>query len=268
MSFYKILLSLCLFVNTVASAGTLAATTLSHDIPIAIDSRIKTFVYSPNEVFTVVLSHGYHSYIEFDEGELVQTIAMGDSVNWKVRNIGNRLFIMPIEPNGKTNMIVITSKKRSYVFDIVCRANFAKQASQNYDFSAERDLSYIVRFYYPKTKNEFDYNEPITTTPIEMHYTEEKLDKIIEKNNTEHNYIYNAGENSDDIVPNELFDDGFLTYFKFKDGNIPKIFIQDKKGNEVSCKMLSFNDYIIIKGVHKRLLMRYKSKYVEVVNNS
>ncbi|XGA08793.1 MAG: P-type conjugative transfer protein VirB9 [Wolbachia endosymbiont of Xenopsylla cheopis] len=264
MSFYKVLLSFCLFVST----GISAAIALDRDVPIAVDSRVKTFVYSPNEVFTVVLSHGYHSYIEFDEGELVQTIAMGDSVSWKVRNIGNRLFIMPVESNGKTNMIVITSKRRSYVFDIMCKADLTKQISQNYDFSAERDLSYIVRFYYPKNENEFDYDKPTATTPVEMHYSEEKLDKIIETNNTKLNYIYNAGQNSDDIVPSELFDDGSLTYFKFKDDNIPKIFIKDKKGNEMPCKMLSFNDYIVIKGVHKRLLMRYKSKYVEVVNNS
>lgn len=266
MSLYKILLSLCLFITAVVNTDVSVA--LNHDIPIAIDSRVKTFVYSPNEVFTVVLSHGYHSYIEFDEGELIQTIAMGDSVNWKVRSIDNRLFIMPVEPNGKTNMIVITSKKRSYVFDIICRVDSTKQVSQNYDFSAERDLSYIVRFYYPKTANEFDYSEPTTTVPTEMYYTEEKLDKIIETNDTKYNYIYNAGENSDDIVPRELFDDGLLTYFKFKDDNIPKIFIKDKNGNEIPCKMLSFNNYIIIKGVHKRLLMRYKNKYVEVVSNS
>lgn len=37
--------------------------------PISVDSRIKTFVYSPNEVFTVIFSQGYYSYIEFAEGK-------------------------------------------------------------------------------------------------------------------------------------------------------------------------------------------------------
>ncbi len=275
MNFYKILLllSLYLFVSTNISA----ATALDYSMPIAIDSRIKTFVYSPNEVFTVILSHGYHSYIEFDEGEIVQTIAMGDSVNWKVRSIGNRLFIMPVESSGKTNIIVITSKKRTYVFDLICRVDSAKQVAQtdqlSHDFSMERDLSYIVRFYYPKTEDEFDSEESIQlemATPTEVYYSVGEPNKIIEVNDTKHNYSYIAGENSDDIVPDELFDDGYLTYFKFKDGNkvIPKIFIKDNKGVEVSCKMLLFENYITIKGVHQKLSMRYQNKYVEVINKT
>lgn len=63
MNMYRILLVLALLVS-----GNLNAS-INYNEPISIDSRIKTFVYSPNEVFTVVFSQGYYSYIEFAEGE-------------------------------------------------------------------------------------------------------------------------------------------------------------------------------------------------------
>ncbi|MFT4328059.1 MAG: P-type conjugative transfer protein VirB9, partial [Wolbachia pipientis] len=34
------------------------------------------------------------------------------------------------------------------------------------------------------------------------------------------------------------------------------------------CKRLLFDDYVVIKGVHKKLLMRYEGSEVEVINRS
>ncbi|MDJ1407606.1 MAG: hypothetical protein MRQ13_04430 [Candidatus Midichloria sp.] len=45
------------------------------DKPIATDSRIRTFVYSQNEVFGIVVHYGYQTNIEFADGEEIQTIS-------------------------------------------------------------------------------------------------------------------------------------------------------------------------------------------------
>lgn len=121
---------------------------LSHarvqdDIPITTDSRIKTYIYNPNEVYLLVLHFGFQSHIEFDKNEEIQTITLGDSYAWKITPLGNRLFIKPMEKNIRTNMTILTSK-RAYQFDIV-----AKDA----DDGSEKDLVYLIRFYYPKKKS-------------------------------------------------------------------------------------------------------------------
>lgn len=112
----------------------------SDDISLTTDSRIKTYIYSPNEVYLLVLHYGFQSHIEFAKGETIDTITLGDSFAWKLTPLGNKLFIKPMEKNIRTNMTIITNK-RTYHFDIA-----AKELEEDED----RDLVYVIRFQYPK----------------------------------------------------------------------------------------------------------------------
>ena len=112
------------------------------DIPLTTDSRIKTYIYSPNEVYLLVLHYGFQSHIEFAKGENIDTITLGDTYAWKITPLENRIFIKPMEKNIRTNMTIITNK-RTYQFDLV-----AKELEDG----DEKDLVYVVRFYYPQKK--------------------------------------------------------------------------------------------------------------------
>jgi len=104
------------------------------------DSRIKTYIYNPNEVYLLVLHHGFQSNIEFAKGEKVQTISLGETYSWKITPLNNLLFIRPLEKNIRTNMTIITNKNQ-YQFDLIARD------SEDVDDS---ELIYSVKFYYPK----------------------------------------------------------------------------------------------------------------------
>ncbi|MGI4775436.1 MAG: TrbG/VirB9 family P-type conjugative transfer protein [Janthinobacterium lividum] len=117
--------------------------TYGTDLPLTTDSRIKTYIYNPNEVYLFVLHYGFQSHVEFAKSEEIQTITLGDSYSWKVTPLANRLFIRPMEKNIRTNMTVITNK-RTYQFDIVAR---------ELDEGEEKDLVYVIRFYYPKKQS-------------------------------------------------------------------------------------------------------------------
>jgi type IV secretion system protein VirB9 len=105
------------------------------------DSRIKSYVYNPNEVYLLVLHFGFQSNIEFAKGEKVQTISLGDTYAWRITPLDNMLFIKPLEKNIRTNMTIITNK-RKYQFDLVAKM---------FEEGEEEDLVYLIRFYYPKT---------------------------------------------------------------------------------------------------------------------
>ncbi|MDX1924645.1 MAG: TrbG/VirB9 family P-type conjugative transfer protein [Rickettsiaceae bacterium] len=111
-----------------------------EDLPITQDTRIKTYVYNPSEVYLLLLHFGYQSHVEFASGESVQTISLGETFAWKITPLGNRLFIRPLEKNIKTNMTVITNK-RTYQFDLV-----AKELEDG----EEEELVYQIKFFYPK----------------------------------------------------------------------------------------------------------------------
>jgi type IV secretion system protein VirB9 len=107
---------------------------------LATDSRIKTYIYNPKEVYLLVLHFGFQSNIEFAKGERVETISLGDTYAWKITPLDNMLFIRPLEKNVRTNMTVITNKKK-YQFDLVAK-EFYEEEPEN--------LMYSIRFYYPK----------------------------------------------------------------------------------------------------------------------
>ncbi|WP_341808054.1 P-type conjugative transfer protein VirB9 [Wolbachia endosymbiont (group E) of Neria commutata] len=268
MNMYRILLVLALLISSNLNAFT------NYNKPISVDSRIKTFVYSPNEVFTVVFSQGYYSYIEFAEGEKVKNIAVGDASSWKINPYDNKLLIMPFEVSSRTNMIITTTKKRNYIFDLISRPNYDKHPDTgaekvSHDYSAEKDISYIVRFYYPQEKDEFDVDLDEISPSTQMQHVVKEPEKVIQENDTKYNYTYIDDGGNESLVPIELFDDGYLTYFKFKDNNkIPQILVEEKDKTRLPCKRLLFDDYIIIKGVHKKLFMRYEDDEVEIINKS
>lgn len=112
----------------------------NDDIPLTTDNRIKTYVYSPNEVYLLVLHFGFQSSIEFEKNESIETITLGDSYAWKITPLGNRLFIKPMERDIRTNMTIITNR-RTYQFDIVAK---------ELESGEEKDLVYVMRFQYPK----------------------------------------------------------------------------------------------------------------------
>lgn len=108
--------------------------------PITTDSRIKTFVYNPNEVFAVTTHYGYQSNVEFGPKEVIDTISVGDRVAWQIIPAGGRLFIRAMEENARTNMTVVTNF-RAYQFDL-------RSSPSDAVFGSEQ-LTYVIRFYYP-----------------------------------------------------------------------------------------------------------------------
>jgi len=113
------------------------------ELSITSDSRIKTYVYNPNEVYLVNLHFGFQCYVEFAKGEEIETISVGDNYYWKITPLERRLFIKPLEKNIRTNLTVITNK-RTYNFDIV---------SQEYNEDTDdSSLLYTVKFVYPQSK--------------------------------------------------------------------------------------------------------------------
>ncbi|MEI6188169.1 MAG: TrbG/VirB9 family P-type conjugative transfer protein [Alphaproteobacteria bacterium] len=139
MMYLKFINKLFLILVVVLSIGNSYA-----DIPLATDRRIKTYVYNENEVYLLLIRSGFQSSVEFENGEEIKTLSLGDAYSWNITPVGNRMFIKPLEDEVRTNMTVITNK-RTYQFDVV--------SQKSEEDSMDQDISYVVRFYYP-LKNE------------------------------------------------------------------------------------------------------------------
>ncbi|MBF8246911.1 MAG: TrbG/VirB9 family P-type conjugative transfer protein [Rickettsia sp.] len=139
MKFKKFLqlLSLFLFID-ITHAYDINHIGYGKEIPLTKDYRIRQYLYNPNEIFLLVIHHGFQSYIEVEKSEAIQTISLGDSYSWSINVLDNRVFIKSLEKYLQTNMTIITNK-RIYQFDLV---------SKELDEYKERDFVYAIKFSY------------------------------------------------------------------------------------------------------------------------
>lgn len=214
------------------------------------EKKFRSYVFNPNDVYLYIGHYTYQGFIEFEAGETIGTISMGDPSLWMFEHLGNRLFLKPVgEDNSETNMTVITSK-RIYHFELM-----AKEAKGIND----KDLVFVAKFMYPdeKDKNIVEFPKADKSDEPDMH------DLTIYN----FNYQY-TGEPS--IAPLKVFDNGEFTYFQFakKNAEIPAIFTVDAAGFESLVNFRSAGDYIIVERVAPQFTLRNGPDIVCVYNSS
>ena len=217
--------------------------------PITMDSRVKTYIYNPNEVFPIVLHYGYHSHIDFPKSEFIKNIIVGNPSDWEITNRGNRIFLQTYSKSAHTNMTIITSK-RTYEFDLLAKGDLKE---------TDYDLAYAIRFYYPEEKSiDIKDSDKSSSELITLDI------KDLIKGNINANYIYVGDQ---DITPIVAFNDEKFTYLKFRDEKfIPKIETIGIKKQKV--KIFSYNGYIIIDHVFPKIKLSMNKKSAMIINKA
>lgn len=212
------------------------------------ERKFRSYVYNPNDVYLYLGHYTYQGFIEFEAGETISTISMGDPSLWMFEHLQNRLFLKPVgEDNSETNMTVITNK-RIYHFELM-----AKEAKGIND----KDLIFVAKFVYPdeKDKNIVEFPKAEKSDEPDMH------DLTIYN----FNYQY-TGDPS--IAPLKVFDNGEFTYFQFprRNAEIPAIFSVDGAGFESLVNFRSAGQYIIVEKVAPQFTLRNGPDIVCVYN--
>ncbi len=242
----KKFLSLCL----VFYAFAFAASAAQMPRYLGTEKKFRSYIYNPNDVYRYLGHYTYQGFVEFQEGETISTISMGDPTLWIFERLGNRLFLKPVGEDGsETNMTVITNK-HVYHFELM-----AKEAKGITD----KDLVFVAKFVYPdeKDKNIVEFAKSTPTDEPDMR------DLSIYN----FNYQY-TGEAS--IAPMKVFDNGEFTYFQFtkKNAEIPAIFAVDANGFESLINFRSAGSYIIVERVTPQFTLRNGSDIVCVYNTN
>lgn len=214
------------------------------------EKKFRSYIFNPNEVYRYMGHYTYQGFIEFEPGEVVGTISMGNPSLWLFEHLENRLFLKPVgEDNSETNMTIITNK-RVYHFEL-----YAKEAKGIDD----EDLIFVAKFVYPdeKDKNIVEFAKvPLSDEP-------DMRDLSIYN----FNYQY-TGEQA--IAPMKVFDNGEFTYFQFskKNAEVPAIFTVDNEGFESLVNFRAAGSYIIVERVSAQFTLRNGSDIVCVYNGN
>jgi type IV secretion system protein VirB9 len=262
---------------------TVISSPLFAQTPITTDSRIRTLVYNPNEVYELKFFYNYQSFIEFSGDEEIEMISIGEAFAWRLTPAGKRLFIRPLEIAAHTNMTIITNK-RTYHFDI---------RSDEYSGKADEDLVYTIRFFYPQIGQPLPIppqlavpniaprisNQPIpkprieeiVRTPTPQTRIDEPLPSIIERNpeGAELNFDYRVAGKSDDIMPLKVYDDGAETHLQFANDNlvIPTISMVDSSGSEIPLTYVVRDRYVVIPTISRQFTLRLSDGLLCIFNN-
>lgn len=235
--------------------------------PIVTDSRIKTFVYNENDVYSILTHYGYQSNIEFGMKETIRTISIGDRVGWQIVPAGRRLFIRALEEGAHTNMTVVTNK-RAYQFDL--------QASDGVSLPETHELVYVARFYYPDIEDNSpvpavfsDYSPGLPAPKPAMMAPPVAAAPMMPVGRTpsfNYNYTY-SGPNEG--APVKIFDDGTYTFFKFRSGaqSIPQFFAVTPQGQEIPVPhRVTPDGFAVVSQIAPRFTLRTPSGLVHVYN--
>jgi len=255
----------------------ISATAFSQTTPITTDSRIRTLVYNPNEVYELKFYYGYQSFIEFADDEEIEMISIGEAFAWRLTPAGKRLFVRPLEIAGHTNMTII-SNKRTYHFDI---------RSGEYDGKADEELVYTVRFFYPQVGQPLPIPPRLNTpnvaapppptqksvikTPIPRSRVDDELPGLIDKNpeKKDLNFDFSLAGKSDNITPLKVYDDGRETFFQFSNDNlvVPSINLVDAHGGEQPLNYIIRDGYVVVPTLGRQFTLRLADSLLCIYNN-
>jgi len=241
------------------------------------DGRIEYLIFSPDKIFTVKATSGYLTVIEFDKQETILNAATGFKDGWDIDHMGNFLTIKPIsfktgdgevEPNSKdwrTNIFIETSK-RTYL--------------GNLEISQNNDYQYRISFKYPedekkraieKARKEKARKEALARAKKEQEDKKRIKDSLAKKTVPRNwNYVLKKNKNSEEIVPDYVYDDGTFTYFGFsKIKSFPAIFEKEEFGESLLNTHTEKNNNYNVLVVHqliKLIYLRKGEKLVAILN--
>jgi type IV secretion system protein VirB9 len=246
--------------------------------PLTTDSRIRTLVYNPNEVYELKFYYNYQSFIEFSDDEEIEMISIGEAFAWRLTPAGKRLFIRPLEIAAHTNMTIITNK-RTYHFDI---------RSDEFEGKADEDLVYTIRFFYPQVGQPLPIPPQLAVanpaakappkplgavvrTPIPGARIDQGLPTVIERNPEEAqlNFLYSLAGKADNITPLKVYDDGNETHFQFAKDNlvVPTISAVDASGSEYQLSYSIRDNYVVVPTVARQFTLRLADALLCIYNN-
>lgn len=242
-----------LSLSVVVALGSLPSIALALDNPrhSRADNRIQNTNYKIDDVVLVRAAVGRATHIVLAPNEKVLEMVSGNSEAWEIVDRRNNIYLKPKMDNADTNLL-ITTDKHEYSFDLRV-------------VNTDKAPAYRLVFRYPQ-------DEAIKKAKVaEQQFVSDSLKQIpsITARNINTHYTMQQGKNSDSFKPIEAFDDGTFTYIKFARGkDMPNVFRMIEKGKEAIINSTVQDDYLILEGVYKTMMIRANNAVIGLYNES
>ena len=225
----------CIVVSLILCITASAAHAEALPRPGRTDSRVRDVIYNRDNVTAIDASYGTSTMIELQPDEKIETLALGDSIAWKVEpnRKGDIIFVKPVDKNAISNLNVVTDKR---IYSFLLRSNTRSPGGQ----------IYAVRFRFPDD----EASAKLLAEAKQRAANPNLKDLNIANANSDYGY-----KGSSVNKPVAVFDDGTKTWFRFE-GETPTIYIVDGERNESLVNFRTEGPYIIVDKVSPQWTLR------------
>jgi len=247
------------------------------------DPRLREVIYDPRAVVTVPVKRGMVSLIVLDPDETITEVAAGlggdctkADAAWCIaaQSGGRNLFIKAKSTAGAPNNLAVVTDRRTHSFRFVVLPD-ADPRPPVYRLAVKAPAPTPIRarvlpLETPSTSPSVAALPVMPrppSPPSPQAIVAERLQAKPQVLNS--NYSVSEGENSQDIVPTLVFDDGRFTYFRFP-GNreVPAVFHVLGDGSEALVNTRMDDELLVVDRVSRRLMLRAGSAVVGVWNEA
>lgn len=213
--------------------------------PAPVSPNIRYVDYNADSVVRLTGHTGYQMMLEFEPGERIETVGIGDASGWQVtpNGAGTVMFLKPVGLPQATNLAIVTNRRR-YNLELVARSGAKVPQHQ---------ITYAVRFRYPAKPTELvqPAAAPLITTPPEQW-------------NRAYSYDGAIG-----TVPEQVFDDGKATYFRFAAGApAPAIFSITPDAGESIVNFAIRGPYTVVEQIAPQFVLRSGKDVTFIFNDA
>jgi type IV secretion system protein VirB9 len=215
--------------SLVSAAGAVSADPAS-------DNRLRSVVYSADEVYRLRGYAGYQIDLEFEPGEGFVGLGAGDVEALAFVAQDNHLFVKPKAINVHTNLTVLTTR-RSYHFDYSVDATPPDPG--------HRDVIYVLRFVYVRVPAP----DPSAVVSSDVALAQAAAAR---SHNTDYWYCGRAA-----LQPIAAWDDGVHTHLQFNArAELPALFVRNDDGSESLVNFSVEQSEIVIHRIARQFVLR------------
>lgn len=217
-----------------------ACSAAAETLPLSgtVDQRIRTALYSPDQVYRLYGFVGFHIDLEFEADETFEAMSGGDLDGLTYSAHGNVLTLKPKVASTEMNIAVTTNKRRYY---------FEYSVSARKPDPVTDPVMYAVRFTYPPHPRSSDGLTDEQRIELELARARDSRPR-----NTDYWFC-----GSKEVKPTAASDDGVQTRLTFPArSELPALFVMNNDGSESLLNFSIDQGDVVIHRVAPRFVVR------------
>lgn len=239
------------------------------------DARLREIVYDLNAVVTVPVKRGVVTLVVLDADEAIAEVGVGlggDCAKlesaWCIaaQPGGRTVFIKPKSTASAANTLAVVTNRRVHNFRFTVLGDEDPRPSVHRLVVKAPQRAAFMPHERPSPARNVPL-APLPVLPSNEQLVSERLQAKPAVLNTR--YALAEGNNSQDIVPTLVFDDGRFTYLRFP-GNreVPAVFHVLGDGSESLVNARMEDDLLVVDRVSRRLMLRAGAAVVGIWNEA